>query len=314
MIEAGSPPRVAILGARGIGQVHARIFRELGASVCAVLGTSQGTAEAACVELEASMGIHATPFFQLDRLLAEPLDAVSICTPPRLHFSHLRAVLDAGLPAFCEKPLFWEEGSSPSSVQAMLDVVGTHPHRRVFVNTSNAAFVDSIRDRLPFPAEITRFRFRFYTQGPYRGAKIAVDLIPHALSLLLALLGPRPLVDYTADWSETSYGARFTYGDCAVELEFQEGGAPNELAFAVNGREFRRVQEGRGQTYRVHLLDVEANEKVPVLDPFSTYISRFLRGVHGETLLWESEWDDAAANLRLMAQALGAEPQNSIQG
>ena len=34
------PVRVAIIGARGIGRVHARIFQALGANVCAVVGSS----------------------------------------------------------------------------------------------------------------------------------------------------------------------------------------------------------------------------------------------------------------------------------
>ncbi len=313
MTDGATPLKVAILGARGIGQVHARVFQEHGANVCAVLGTTQHSAEATCAELATSLGIHAKPFFQLDRLLAEPLDAVSICTPPTLHFEHLQAVLDAKLPAFCEKPLFWEEGITLPAVVAKLDVVGGHPHRRIFVNTSNAAFIDAVRSLLPARPEITRFDFRFWTRGPYRGAPIAVDLMPHALSLLLRLFGPRAITGYGADWNETRYACRFNYGDCAVELDLQEGGEPNELSFAVNGREFRRVQEGRGRTYRVHLLDVETNEKIGVEDPFATYIARFLGSVRGESASWEGEWTEAAANLRLMAQVLTAGTENSPQ-
>lgn len=311
------PLEVAILGARGIGQVHARIFRELGANVRAVLGTTEESARATASAISTSLGIDVKPFFELDRLLAEPVafDAVSICTPPRLHFDHLRAVLDRGIPAFCEKPLFWEEGASHESIGAKIDTIAAHPSRRVFVNTSNAAFVDAVRARLPAPEVAKSFSFRFYTSGPYRGRDIAVDLTPHAHSLLLRYFGLRAIRGYEATVTETRYQARFDYGGAEVTLDFQEGGEPNALGFSVDGREMRRVQEGRGATYRVFLLDVETNEKVPVDDPFATYIARFTKSVRErDTTVWATEWEEASANLRLMAEVLATGPKNTIQG
>jgi len=97
----GQPVRVAIMGARGIGRVHARIFHELGAEVCAVLGSSEESAARAAEELRSSFGIVPEPFSDVERLLERPLDAVSICTPPRLHFVHLMAAFARRLPACC---------------------------------------------------------------------------------------------------------------------------------------------------------------------------------------------------------------------
>ncbi|MCU1347489.1 MAG: dehydrogenase [Acidobacteria bacterium] len=304
MITPARPPRVAILGARGIGQVHARVFRQFGADVCAVLGSTQDSAAATAQELAKTLGIEAKPFFELDRLLAEPLDAVSICTPPQVHFSHLQAVLERQLPVFCEKPLFWEDGDTAAGVFRKLEALETYPNRRLFVNTSNAAFIDAVRDRLPPAAAVDRFYFRFHTQGPARGPRIALDLMPHGLSLLIRHLGPRTISSFKADFTETDYRCTFSYGTSNVEFDFREGEGPRDLAFRVNDRELRRVQEGRGATYRVYLQDVESKVQMPVEDPFATYISLFLRCVNDPTAAWSHTWQEAVTNMRLMSQAL----------
>ena len=82
--------RIAILGASGIGRVHARIFHEAGADVCAVLGSSKESANSASLRLKDLYGINSQPYDCLDRLLedARP-NAVSICTPPQFHFEEI---------------------------------------------------------------------------------------------------------------------------------------------------------------------------------------------------------------------------------
>ena len=296
------PVRIAILGARGIGLVHARIFHELGADVCAVLASTEESAARTSEALRSSFGIVAEPFFDLERLLERPLDAVSICTPPRFHFVHLMAAFAHRLPAFCEKPLLWEDNATAANVLHQLDAVVAHPNRRLFVNTSNATFIDALRERFPDAANTNRFFFRFSTNGPYRGPDIAVDLMPHGLSLLIRLMGNRTLSSFEFESSETRYLCRFSYGGCQVEFDLQEGTASRDLAFQVNERELRRIQEGEGRTYRVFIQDSVAGDKVEVEDPFRTWIAQFLRHVADRSTT--DHGAEAALNLRLMTQVL----------
>jgi predicted dehydrogenase len=293
--------RVGLLGASGIGRVHARIFRASGADIVAVLGSTPESAAAAAAEL----GPGVEPFSELARLLERPLDAVSICTPARLHHEQLLAAFDSGLPAFCEKPLFWTEGQDLTEVERKLEVLLAHPRRELFVNTSNAAFVDAVRDRLPASDQVRSFRFSFHTQGPWRGRDIAVDLLPHALSLLLRLLGQREPASVTQRTGETRHGLEFDYGGCRVELDLREdGGGARHLGFAVNGDEYRRLQAGSGASYRVELERVATGERIRLEDPFAIYIRDFVRYCRGRPASREDRAHEAAANLRLMARIL----------
>ncbi|HMN86163.1 MAG TPA: Gfo/Idh/MocA family oxidoreductase [Bauldia sp.] len=89
--------RVAIFGSGYIARVHARVARELGGTVVAVLGRTRGAAEA--------FGVGAA-YDDAARLLAEEKpDVVHICTPNRFHAEQAIAAFRAGAHVLCEKPL-----------------------------------------------------------------------------------------------------------------------------------------------------------------------------------------------------------------
>ncbi|OEU71264.1 MAG: hypothetical protein BA863_10990 [Desulfovibrio sp. S3730MH75] len=307
----GPPLRVAILGARGIGKVHARIFHDLGTSVCAVLGSREETASLAAQDLAESFGIEAKPFYSYGQLLQEPLDAVSVCTPADMHFEQMLAAFNADVAVFCEKPLFWEEGLSPEKARRQLDILERHPNRKLFVNTSNTFFADTVRNKLGALEQAKSFTFKFHTQGRYRGDNIAVDLFPHGASLLLRLFGLCDLTAYSSEVSDYSYHASFMYGPaCRVEFDFREGpDVEKAFIFSVDGHEFHRVQEGQGATYQAYLVDAQTGQRHRIDDPFRVAISDFCGYCAAGHRHGTDGFVDAAANLRMMVQCLEA-PDN----
>lgn len=300
------PIRIAILGARGIGQVHARIFHELGAEICAVLGSSDESATDAAQGLKGLLGIEPQPFSCLSALIdiAHP-DAVSVCTAPHLHFEQIMTAFDHNLPVFCEKPLFWHHPIQQSEVQQKLANLEKHHNRRLFVNTSNATFIEHVIEMLGKPDLIDTFSFHFHTQGSYTGRDIGLDLLPHGLSLLLTLFNSVEVKDLTEQVDEHRYDCVFMSGQCQVKFSFQElRGGEKLLAFDINGRTFTRIQQGIGATYRVFLQDSETRVRFEVPDPFQVYIKRFLDYSHSDMVAREDAFEEAAMNLRLMANIL----------
>lgn len=302
----GKALKIAILGARGIGKVHARIFHDLGANVCAVLGSSKETASLAAQDMAASFGIDAKPFSSLEQLLREPLDAVSVCTPYDMHFEQIMAAFDAGLAVFCEKPLFWKEGISLDKARRQLEILEQHRNRKLFVNTSNTVFANAARDKLGAIEHTKFFTFTFHTQGRYRRDNIAVDLFPHGASLLLRFFGRRNLTAYSSKVSNNSYQASFLYGpECKVKFDFHED--PNgekALAFELDGHQFCRNQEGQGETYQAYLVDVQTGQRRCIEDPFRMTISDFCKKCSDGIRQGTDGFADASANLLMMAQCL----------
>jgi hypothetical protein len=297
-------PKVAILGARGIGQVHARLFQKSGADVCAILGSSMQSAQQVATLLHQSLGLSPKPFDSLETLIEETQpNALSICTPAECHFKQILMAFDRGLPVFCEKPMFWGGKLNPETLESQISLLSNHQNRCLSLNTCNAYFMENVIKKTGRPSTINSFSFKFHTQGPHRGKAIAEDLLPHGFSLLIVLLGDGEITNLSKKAEPNSYQCQFSYKGCKVSFEFrEEREGPKHLAFSINDREFTRGQEGKGETYRVYLKDGLTGKKIETEDPFQVYISRFLSGLKSGNRSAMNKFTEGVANLRMMSQ------------
>lgn len=99
--------RVGMVGAGGVAQRHARVLA--GFADVHIAGVTDVVAEAA----ERLAGQHGAPVFDdVPALLSAGLDAVYVCVPPFAHGPAERAVIEAGIPLFVEKPISLEIGKA----------------------------------------------------------------------------------------------------------------------------------------------------------------------------------------------------------
>lgn len=92
--------RAGLIGGGFMGAVHARSARAAGADVVAVAASSPESARRAAERL----GV-ATAAESVAGLLEADLDVVHVCSSNAAHLEHALAVLEAGIPVVCEKPL-----------------------------------------------------------------------------------------------------------------------------------------------------------------------------------------------------------------
>jgi myo-inositol 2-dehydrogenase / D-chiro-inositol 1-dehydrogenase len=138
--------RVGIVGAGGIGRIHAEHLRSLeGVRVTAVLDADEVRAD----HLADACG--GTSVSDLEALFGET-DAIYVCSPPTFHRDHVVAAASAGKHVFCEKPLATTLEDGRAIVEAMAAAPG---HAMVgFNNRFRPAFRrwrELIRDELGVP-------------------------------------------------------------------------------------------------------------------------------------------------------------------
>jgi len=298
--------RVAIIGASGIGYVHARHFHELGAQIVAVLCSSLQNAELIAEQLSAEFNISVKAFDNLETVLDEGLDAVSVCTPPAFHIENIQTCFNKNIPVFCEKPLFWNKKMGPISLQTHLKCLELHPNRRLFVNTSNTVFIDAIkRSEYGLEASYEKIVFEFYTTGQYTSIGIAEDLLPHGLSLLIYMLGDCQVSGFSSVTSNHAFSCSFFYGNSSVTFDFREHPyGPRHMRLGLNERSYTRHQTGSGLSYEVSLINDQTKEVIPTADPFRVYINNFLDFVECNGRKEDDGFQVGALNLTLMAKCL----------
>ncbi|MCS7061347.1 MAG: Gfo/Idh/MocA family oxidoreductase [Anaerolineae bacterium] len=93
--------RVGIVGCGGIARAHVNAYRTIPeVDIVSVHDVAASAAEALARETDARIANSPQEMAAVDHL-----DAVSICTPPALHFQHCKPFLQARIPVLCEKPL-----------------------------------------------------------------------------------------------------------------------------------------------------------------------------------------------------------------
>ncbi len=291
-----SPLRVAVLGASGFGRHHAKWYAELGCEVVAFLGSSPETVEATAKALSGAVGFRGRGYTSLDALLAsEQPEAVSICTPPALHGEQALAAIEAGCSVLCEKPFAWRPGAPSVALVAEAARLIRAAERKgvtLSVNTQYAAAAEEYRQLAPQAAQAPSRFFGEMTSklkpdGP-RGRDIVIDLLPHPLSVLLALVPEAELrpgsVRANVGQEATTVALEVTAGGrtCAVSLRVAKlAEPPFPRRFGLNDQiaEVGTRPDERG-AYR-GTVTLGGQERV-CEDFMRTSLERFCRAARGE--------------------------------
>lgn len=273
---------VAMIGARrsenGIGEYIAKYFQRNGAQVVCVLGTTEGTSSLASRAL-GRYGISARPYQDFPEMVsAEDLQAVAIASPARTHHPFVLASLKEGLSVFCEKPFL---DPSAENIRSELD--------RIFEQAVEKRATVAMNSQWPFclysyerlcgaivPSEARRFSIRL--SPVCSGLDMIPDSVPHALSILYAVLGEGTVSAIAFSGTAAGMGIGFTYtsayGDCETSIELvQEKQQPRTFSFGFNDRIVSRSIDG--ETYGISFCFKD--RRLPVPDPLNLCVRDFVQ-------------------------------------
>lgn len=294
-----SPLRVAVIGASGIGQHHARWHCISGCEIVAFVGSSEATCKRTKVRLEEDFGFNGRFYWDVQKMLQlECPDIVDVSSPYYLHHEHAIAALEAGAHVICEKPLCWDENKD-------LDWI-LKEGKSIVVTAKKAGLMLGVSAQ--YPAVIPVYR-EFYEQilGPLekvekiavemevkgrKGRKsyqeIWIDMATHPLSLMIGFL-PRSRIDYetlTCVISERENRASFHCisqdNRCAVDIVMRDISDGNPVRrFAVNG--FEVEWNGYSDVQGIYRAMLQHGEKkVRCKDFLHMFIEEFVAAVKGK--------------------------------
>jgi myo-inositol 2-dehydrogenase/D-chiro-inositol 1-dehydrogenase len=276
---------VGVIGVGRIGAFHARTLLQLD-GVCAVTVSDAVQARAQSVAEQLGSAVAETPV----ALIAAGVDALVIATTTAEHASMLRLAADAGIPAFCEKPVALDLATmdSVSHYIAEAGILVQVGYQRRFDAGYRAA-----RDAVSQGDVGTLLAVRAATHDPAPPAEeyIAVsggifrDLLIHDFDAIRFVTG-RDIVDVYADGAvrETPWFERYDDVDTAAALLRLSGGALAILSGARHdalGYDVRLEIFGTedsiavGTDSRSPLRSVEPGVAPPAGPAYRTFMDRF---------------------------------------
>ena len=251
--------RVAVVGTSGIGKHHAKWWKIEGADVCAFVGTSPESVAKTRQVLVDLFGFAGHGYTDLDELLhRERPNVVDVCSPPRCHFQHVHAALEAGCDVLCEKPFVYDPQLAPDSLLDQACALAAKAEaggKRLGMCSQYHAAVRRCRELLAEhtgQGVVERYCGRLASPAKDRAPdpdEIWVDLAPHMLAAVQAL-APDGTIDF--DSVTTSFGgyqanARFAVSvpggrrmDCEIITgRTLPGSGPGHIReFELNGARF----------------------------------------------------------------------------
>lgn len=291
--------KVAVIGASGIGQHHARWHYLSGSQVVAFAGTSEESCAKTRSQLQAYFGFDGRAYTDVAHMLAaEQPDVVDVSSPFHLHKDHAIMALESGCHVVCEKPLCWDvdrdlddiladgqavvraaEQAGKSLVMSAQYPAGISVYRDFYARVRGAW--DAI-ESLEMEMEVKGRR------GPKTREDIWIDVASHPLSLVLGFL-PEGEIDWaTASCAigERENCASFEVvtpkGRCDVRFVLRDidEGVPVRQ-FGVNG--FLVNWEGFADDEGIYRARLVRGDEAVICDDFMhILIDEFGKHIRGE--------------------------------
>ncbi|NIA13777.1 MAG: Gfo/Idh/MocA family oxidoreductase [Nitrospiraceae bacterium] len=222
-------PRVAVIGASGIGKHHAKWWALEGADVCAFAGTSRESVAKTHAALENLFGFQGSGYDSIDAMLdAESPDIVDICSPPPLHYAHARAMLEAGCHVLCEKPFVYDpqldRGTLLAQARELLDLAQAK-NLRLGVCTqysTGGRMYNEIWNEHRGDETVTFYHGHLESPAKNRApdpVRVWVDLSPHPISVML-----KAAPDGTVAWD--TLRTAFEGYEASAEFDVMRPGKP----------------------------------------------------------------------------------------
>jgi len=245
-------------------------------------------------------------FNKLEGIINENrLDFAAICVPDHLHYRMTMAALRTDAHVMVEKPLVWFNALIPQENYEMARIMLDTGGERLTVNSQLVALVNPIWERYDlFNDEIYSFTYSQLTNGENRGRAILVDLLPHALSMLIEAVPHASIEDLNYHIDETHRQAvEFSYGDVSVSIELREEPEKDKyLDVAYNGIATGIRPKFRQGVFGYDLQDYRGKQ-FDFLDPMGESIKQFASKLREEGDYLVSA-KDALKNMELMSKIM----------
>lgn len=188
--------RVAVIGTGGIGGAHLRAYAAW-PELCELVGAADIDVGMA----QAKVAPYAIPVYaNVEELLdACRPDAVSICTPPKLHLPLSKEVARRGIACLCEKPPA-RTVAETEAIVAAFDLSGAvlqfafchrfhEPIRQIqeLIAVGKLGKIIQIYNRFGF--RFDRAANSWFTNGDMAGGGVLIDTLVHSIDIFRALAG-----------------------------------------------------------------------------------------------------------------------------
>lgn len=269
-----------IVGPSGIGQAHLRELIKIKTPKIYLLGKKYKKNRIKNINLKISRKSNLINLRDTKGLIEKKIDLTSICSPTNIHLNHIRKVKNFSKHIIVEKPLIWIKKKNLSNFKISKKILKKR-NPKIFVNLPLISLASQLKQRNEFK-KINNLTFNYFTKGKKKFDDIAIDLLPHANSFILELLGNKinnfkiiKIIKKKYSWK-----CQIIINDCFCKFNFKQNitKKKSSLSFKINNHSFLRKQTRIKDEYVEKLL-INKKKLIDIDNPFTKYYQKILKNL-----------------------------------
>jgi len=270
--------KVLLLGPSGIGQAHLRELIKSKFSKIYLLGKKFKANRIKNLKFKLSKNIKLFNIKNISEAKKKKFNLISICSPTNLHYQHINILKNSSNFFIIEKPLFWIKKKYVSNFE-MTKKILINNKNKIFVNLPMISLANQLMRKKKIP-KIKNFAFSYFTNGKNTYEDIAVDLLPHALSLFFQLtkknLKNFNIVKVSKSKFKWKCKIRIDECDCVFSFKQDIKRITSKLSFRINNDLYLRKQVEIDNNYIFKLIK-NKKKVIRLKNPMSDYLQYLMK-------------------------------------
>jgi hypothetical protein len=278
--------KALLLGPSGIGQAHLRELIKFKFSNIYLLGKKFKTDRIKKIKLKLANNIKLFNLRKISEVKKNKFTLSMICTPTHLHYKHIQILKNSSDFLIVEKPLIWIKQKNISNFKMSKKILG-NSKTKIFINLPMISLGNQLMKKKKIK-KIKEFNFSYFTNGKNTYDDIAVDLLPHALSLFFKLT--KNTYKYLNILQVTSeklkWSCKLNIDGCNCVFSFKQGikKKGSQLFFEINDDLYERKQIKVGENY-INKLVKNKKEIIKLKNPMGDYLQYIMKNFNNKLSL-----------------------------
>tara|TARA_Y100000590_G_scaffold438567_1_gene561535 strand:- start:10627 stop:11580 length:954 start_codon:yes stop_codon:yes gene_type:complete len=272
--------RGLIVGPSGIGRVHFRRYYKSGIREIAVIGKRFNKNRSFPINSTKKNGLKILNLKNFNNIKKFKPELVSICSPFEKHLEHILKCNHYCKYIIVEKPFIWFNNSKRINVYKIASIILSKFGNKIMVNLPMVSLAKQLSKKKEIPKKIRVFKFMYFTKGKQIYENIAVDLLPHAISFILAVNGNllRNFEIKSVKVKKFKWSCKIIINNVICYFLFTQDKKRKEsnLFFKLNKNHYRRKQELVNGEY-INTLIRNNKKKINIKNPMTEYLNLLIK-------------------------------------
>ncbi len=275
-----------IIGPSGIGEAHLREFIKYGTKNIGIIRKDSNKNQLITNKILKKKNIKFNFLSSFKDIKKFKPDIISLCTPHYSHIKHLKIISGQfSGPIIVEKPFIINKNANYPQLQKISNSLYQKFKNKIIVNLPMLEVANQLKKKVK-NKKILNINFFYSTKGRHEYEQIIIDLLPHAISLVLSIINQElsKFEIIKQKLGKKYFRINILLNDVKCFFYFKENikSKSSSLLFEIDNQKFERIILKDNKEDQVYFKINGKNHKIK--NPMSASLSKSIKTLNKNKL------------------------------